>query len=257
MGVSARQPAVRRRRPAMTRKAPAAAGIGPLPLPEPAQRQRFRPDALCWYEQTAATACAADRRPYHILVSEIMLQQTQVERWLPKYREWLRSYPPRSQALADAHEEAASGTWFSLRYKHQAQQGSTPSRASRSPASAARLPVDEETLRSFKASALHRPAPDELAFRNACADLDTNVARVLFRVVVGRGQPEVAPDAKAPLEDLGLMVPISGRRINQRSWISAALVCTRRRARRAGSCRCGIAAPTLRRRAREGPLTSP
>ena len=39
--------------------------------------------------------------PYHILVSEIMLQQTQVDRVLPKYQEWLGKYPSL-EALAEA-----------------------------------------------------------------------------------------------------------------------------------------------------------
>jgi len=42
-----------------------------------------------------------DADPYHILVSEIMLQQTQVDRVLPKYAEWLGKYPSM-EVLAEA-----------------------------------------------------------------------------------------------------------------------------------------------------------
>ena len=41
------------------------------------------------------------RDPYRVLVSEVMLQQTQVDRVVPKYHEWLEKYPTFA-ALADA-----------------------------------------------------------------------------------------------------------------------------------------------------------
>ncbi len=59
-------------------------------LPPPAARRRFRRALLAWYEvhgRDLPWRRTAD--PYHILVSEIMLQQTQVDRVLPKYHEWL------------------------------------------------------------------------------------------------------------------------------------------------------------------------
>ena len=46
---------------------------------------------------------ARDVRSVHILVSEVMLQQTQVDRVLPKYHEWLEKYPS-FEALAEAPE---------------------------------------------------------------------------------------------------------------------------------------------------------
>ena len=53
--------------------------------------------------------------PYHILVSEVMLQQTQVDRVLPKYREWLEKYPSL-EALASAPEDDVTATWRPLGY---------------------------------------------------------------------------------------------------------------------------------------------
>ena len=53
--------------------------------------------------------------PYHILVSEIMLQQTQVDRVLPKYAEWLHKYPTLG-ALADAPADEVRLTWRPLGY---------------------------------------------------------------------------------------------------------------------------------------------
>ena len=63
------------------------------------------------------------------------------------------------------------------------------------------LPADEETLLSFKGiGAYTAGAVLSFAFGQRAAILDTNVARVLFRVFVGRGRPEGARDARASVD---------------------------------------------------------
>src|ERR671911_1442398 len=65
-----------------------------LSLPAPTVRRRFRRRLLDWYRRNGRDLpWRRTRDPYHILVSEIMLQQTQVDRVLPKYQEWLGQYP--------------------------------------------------------------------------------------------------------------------------------------------------------------------
>jgi len=88
----------------------------PLPIPLPADRRRFRQRLLTWYGRHGRDLPwrkTAD--PYHILVSEIMLQQTQVDRVLPKYAEWLDKYPSMA-VLADAPEQDVTRTWYPLGY---------------------------------------------------------------------------------------------------------------------------------------------
>ena len=64
-------------------------------------RQQFRRRLLAWYRKHGRDLpWRKTDDPYHILVSEIMLQQTQVDRVLPKYHEWLEKYPS-FEALAD------------------------------------------------------------------------------------------------------------------------------------------------------------
>src|SRR5262245_62471124 len=89
----------------------------PLPsVPVPSTRQLFRRKLLSWYRANGRTLpWRTTDDPYHILVSEIMLQQTQVERVLPKYREWLEKYPTL-EALACAPEEDVVRTWYPLGY---------------------------------------------------------------------------------------------------------------------------------------------
>src|SRR3954454_3670780 len=85
-------------------------------LPAPAARQRFRRRLLDWYRAHGRDLpWRKTDDPYHILVSEIMLQQTQVDRVLPKYEEWLEKYPSFG-ALAAAPESDVADTWRPLGY---------------------------------------------------------------------------------------------------------------------------------------------
>ena len=85
-------------------------------MPPPAERRRFRKRLLAWYRRHGRNLpWRHTDDPYHILVSEIMLQQTQVGRVLPKYAEWLAKYPTL-QALADAPEREVRQTWYPLGY---------------------------------------------------------------------------------------------------------------------------------------------
>ena len=156
-------------------------------LPLPSARQRFRRRLLAWYR--AHGRDLPWRRtddPYHILVSEVMLQQTQVDRVLPKYHEWLEKYPSL-EALAGAHEGDVTETWRPLGYNVRPRRLHAIARESVA-RYGGELPSDEETLLSFKGiGAYTAGAIRSFAFGQRAAILDTNVARVLFRVFVGRG----------------------------------------------------------------------
>ena len=159
----------------------------PLPLPAPPERRRFRSRRLTWYGRHGRDLPwrkTAD--PYHILVSEIMLQQTQVDRVLPKYAEWLDKYPSLG-ALAAAPDQEVTRTWYPLGYNIRPKRLQTIAREAVA-RYGGELPSDEATLRSFKGiGAYTAGAIRSFAFRERAAILDTNVARVLFRVFVGQG----------------------------------------------------------------------
>src|SRR5256714_5732202 len=158
-----------------------------LPLPVPADRRRFRQRLLTWYRRHGRDLPwrkATD--PYHILVSEIMLQQTQVDRVLPKYAEWLEKYPSLD-ALAAAPERDVTETWRPLGYNVRPKRLQSIAREAVARYDS-KLPSDEETLLSFKGIGQYTAgAIRSFAFRERAAILDTNVARVLFRVFVARG----------------------------------------------------------------------
>jgi A/G-specific adenine glycosylase len=157
------------------------------PLPPPRDRQRFRRQLLTWYRRHGRDLPwrkTAD--PYHILVSEIMLQQTQVDRVLPKYAEWLTKYPS-FEALADAPADDVTRTWYPLGYNIRPRRLQSIAREAVE-RFGGQLPSDEETLLSFKGiGAYTAGAIRSFAFRERAAILDTNVARVLLRVFIGRG----------------------------------------------------------------------
>src|SRR5215475_15274850 len=151
-------------------------------LPSPEARQRFRRVLLGWYRRHGRDLpWRRTSDPYHILVSEVMLQQTQVDRVVPKYHEWLAKYPSL-EALACAPEEEVSQAWRPLGYNIRPRRLHAIARESVA-RYGGQLPSDQQTLLSFKGiGAYTAGAIRSFAFRERAAILDTNVARVLFRV---------------------------------------------------------------------------
>jgi A/G-specific adenine glycosylase len=159
-------------------------------MPAAGERRAFRRRLLAWYDGNGRDLPwrrATD--PYQILVSEIMLQQTQVDRVLPKYQEWLERFPSL-EALAARPVEEAVETWYPLGYNIRPRRLHSIAREA-----VARyhgeLPSDEKTLLSFKGIGPYTAgAIRSFAFGQRAAILDTNVARVLFRVFIGKGNPK-------------------------------------------------------------------
>ena len=161
----------------------------PRQLPPPDRRQWFRRRLLEWYRRNGRDLpWRKTDDPYHILVSEVMLQQTQVDRVLPKYAEWLTKYPSLD-ALAGAPVDDVTETWRPLGYNIRPRRLHAIARESVE-RYGGELPSDEATLRSFKGIGEYTAgAVLSFAFGQRKAILDTNVARVLYRIFVGKGDP--------------------------------------------------------------------
>lgn len=159
-------------------------------LPLPSARRRFSRTLLTWYRRNGRSLPWRETSdPYHILVSEVMLQQTQVDRVLPKYHEWLGKYPTL-EALATARPSDVRRTWRPLGYNIRPKRLQAIARESVA-TYGGRLPDDPETLGSFKGIGEYTlGAVMSFGFRKRAAILDTNVARVLYRVFVGEGDPK-------------------------------------------------------------------
>lgn len=160
-----------------------------LPLPDAQRRRWFRQRLLGWYRKNGRTLPWRETTdPYHILVSEVMLQQTQVDRVLPKYHEWLERYPS-FEALSRADEAEVVRTWYPLGYNIRPRRLHAIARETVTRYDGT-LPHDEEALLSFKGLGEYTVgAVRSFAFGKRAAILDTNVARVLFRIFVGEGDP--------------------------------------------------------------------
>src|SRR5258705_6820686 len=97
----------------------------PMPRPRspalsPAIKRRFTRLVLRWYDAHGRDLpWRRTRDPYHVLVSEIMLQQTPVHRVLPKYAMWLDRFPTTT-ALARARRSAVARAWRPLGYNDRA-----------------------------------------------------------------------------------------------------------------------------------------
>ena len=168
------------------------------------------------------------RDPYRILVSEVMLQQTQVERVKEYYDPFLRRYPT-VQDLAEAPGSKVMEEWEGLGYYNRARNlhkaakqivrrhgGDFP----RSIEEVRSLPgVGGYTAGAVLSFAFNRPAPV----------LDTNVRRVLARVFLGRPPRRNAGEDRR-LADLNVSLIPAGKAwdFNQAVMELGAVVCTAR-----------------------------
>ena len=85
-----------------------------------AREKRMVQDILAWYRRHGRSLpWRKTRNPYRIFISEGMLQQTQVDRRIPKYREFLRTFPTLS-ALGRATPAAVITAWKGLGYNRRA-----------------------------------------------------------------------------------------------------------------------------------------
>ena len=183
--------------------------------------ERVRAALLSWFrtaQRPLPWRGTAD--PYAVLVSEVMLQQTQVERVIPVYHAFLARFPT-FQALAQAPASDVIRAWAGMGYNRRALNLQRAAQAvverhggalPRDPAALRALPgVGEYTANALACFALGQQA----------AVVDTNVRRVLGRVFFWPAAPSnretadaarrVLPEGKAwawnqALMDLGATV---------------------------------------------------
>jgi A/G-specific adenine glycosylase len=146
------------------------------------------------------------RDPYRILVSEIMLQQTQVDRVVPKYEEFLKRFPSIAD-LAAAPLSDVLRVWSPLGYNRRARYLHLAARAA-SQRFGGKLPSSLTDLRSLPGLGRYTAgAVACFAFELRTAVVDTNVRRVLGRVLHGQrdglndSQAWRTAEAALPAED--------------------------------------------------------
>ena len=198
---------------------------------KPPSAQRFTRALLAWYRKTARDLpWRRTRDPYEVIVSEFMLQQTQVSRVLEYYPRFLKRFPTVYK-LAAAKPKAVMETWEGLGYYARARnlhalarvvmndhEGQLPAE----PADLIKLPgVGRYTAGAVASFAYEKPVPA----------VDTNVARVVRRYFLG--EPNKT-DVNRIWEVAAAIVPKNGGRaweFNQGIMELGARICVARRPR--------------------------
>jgi A/G-specific adenine glycosylase len=151
-------------------------------LPDPARLASVRDALLGWYARSGRDLpWRRTRDPYAILVSEIMLQQTQVERVRPKFHEFLASFPSFA-SLAAAPLGEVIRRWAPLGYNRRAVRLHAIARTVVE-RFGGHLPDRPEQLRELEGLGSYTAnAVACFAFERAVPVIDTNVHRVLGRL---------------------------------------------------------------------------
>jgi A/G-specific adenine glycosylase len=210
-------------------------------LPDLARRREFSRRLRRWFARNARDLpWRRTRDPYAVLVSELMLQQTQVSRVVTRYGDFLEQFPTLHD-VARARPARVMEAWEGLGYYARARNLHRLARqvTDNGRVADATLPADAADLRELPGiGAYTAGAVSSFAYERRAALVDTNVARVIKRAFAPtadakstRGQQRVWAVADA-------LLPRTGRATwvhNQALMELGALVCTARVAR-CGQC---------------------
>ncbi|MEO8350915.1 MAG: A/G-specific adenine glycosylase [Chthoniobacteraceae bacterium] len=190
----------------------------------------FRAQLTAWFRrQGRDLPWRRTTDPYAILVSEFMLQQTQVATVLPYYKRWLARFPDFA-SLAEASEADVLSCWQGLGYYSRARN---LQRAAREVISRFEgvLPADPDKIATLPGVGKYTAgAVAAFAFDLPVPTIDGNIARVLARlhdfrepIDSSHGQKQIAKIATALLPKRG------GRLYTSALMELGALVCAPRR----------------------------
>jgi len=178
-----------------------------------------------WFKRNKRDLPWRTTTPWGVMVSEYMLQQTPVNRVLPKWIEWMERWPTPKD-LAAATPAQVITAWGRLGY---------PRRALRLHAAAQiiaedfnnEVPEDELTLQQLPGIGEYTAAAiAAFAFDQRTLVMDVNIRRVLTRVIDGNEHPKPAPTSRERARRLALLPEK-----NAHIWAAAtmelgAIVCT-------------------------------
>ena len=165
---------------------------------------------LAWYRGNARPLPWRNepRHPYRVLVSELMLQQTQVDRVLDRFEAFVAAYPDLA-TLAAATGEEVLAAWSGLGYYRRARMLHHLAREVRAGTGA--LPTSAAELAELPGVGPYTAAAvASLAFAEAIPVLDGNVLRVASRVLAFAGDPRTAAGRETLLRWLRPLVEEGG-----------------------------------------------
>ena len=222
---------------------------------------------LEWYRRSGRSwlPWRATRDPYCIVVSEFMLQQTQVERVAASYERFLALFPTFA-ALAQSARSDVVRAWKGLGYNvravrlHELAQSVVERHAGA-------LPEDEEALRALPGIGPYTAAAIRaFAFEHDDVALDVNIRRVVHRLRFGIEHPPAATSTEIDAAARELLPSGDAHRWNSAMMDLGATLCTARAPKCAscplrawcaaapcGEARIAEAAHMRRRERRRGP----
>ncbi len=165
-----------------------------------------RRSLLRWYrERSRALPWRQSKSPYTVWVSEVMLQQTQIETVIPYYQRFLQEFPT-AEHLARAPLERVLELWSGLGYYRRARNLHQAAKALMEK-HGGRFPVDmKEALSLPGVGDYTARAVLSIAYNQSLTVLDGNVARVMARFLALRGSLPQPHFRRTVEESLGLLL---------------------------------------------------
>ncbi|MGH2634199.1 MAG: A/G-specific adenine glycosylase [Tepidiformaceae bacterium] len=174
------------------------------------------------------------RDPYAVLVSEVMLQQTQVDRVLPYYRRWLERWPT-VEALAAATPGDVIREWAGLGYNRRALSLQRLA-VEVSTHFGGAIPDDFAALRTLPGVGPYTAAAvASFAFEQSVPVADTNIARAVARVGLGVASQKLAAPL-ALLAETAAWLPAAGVRDHNLALMDLGAIVCRARAPSCDAC---------------------
>jgi A/G-specific adenine glycosylase len=203
-------------------------------LPPAADAAEFRKRLAAWFRRHSRDLpWRRTRDPYHVLVSELMLQQTQVSRVVDFYGRFLDRFPDL-YTLAKAPPKQVRESWEGLGYYARARNLHTLAQQVTTERAGV-IPAEVDELRALPGiGAYTAGAVSSFAYERRAALVDTNVARVLKRVFAPRADLKSGKGQKKLWAIAEHLLPRTGKAVwthNQALMELGALVCTARVAR--------------------------
>ena len=188
---------------------------------KPKGAQAFTKKLLAWYARAARDLpWRKTRDPYRVLVSEVMLQQTQVARVTEYYLRFLERFPDL-ETLASARPKAVREAWDGLGYYARASNLHALARVV-SEDFEGRVPDDPAKLVELPGVGPYTAgAVASFAYEKPVAAVDTNVARVIRRVFLEkerRGEWGVVPDGSQRKSGLHRREPLPTPHASRNIW---------------------------------------
>jgi A/G-specific adenine glycosylase len=172
---------------------------------------RFQERVLNWYEENSRDLpWRQNPSPYAVLVSEVMLQQTQVSRVVPKFHQFMEAFPTIKD-LAEADQKHLLQVWSGLGYNRRALW---LQEAARQIVQLGEFPDTADALRKLKGIGPYTSRSILIfAFNADVAAVDTNIRRVM--IASGFADEEMTD---CELQDIADALLVRGR---SRDWHNA------------------------------------